>query len=284
MNNILRNTDICKIDLSNKLYTLDPQSHPLFSLLKSAKKDREICNPIFTSNSIKNSARILRRNICVEGDHIDSMYLRLRELREYAIDIEKILWFEDVFPDPYSDKSQDLIPNAYDRAGYRTTRGVFKSYKLGVHVDSSISLHEERFYDFLREGFTYGSSEKYLFVDIISYDKIQKFNLILEEVKLFDSVDALRNVSPFGICNIIKNPVFSKGTLALLDLESVKYVHFRNRDTYLRTNVQYRFEDCDISEEEIDRLTKNEKRVDMVITEFGLDFNSPYKNLIQLVK
>ena len=97
---------------------------------------------------------------------------------------------------------------------------------------------------FLREGFTYGNSTKMLFAGGIV---LQAINEIARGQILTKTGDTTYGVrisewqTPFGIVNIVHNPLFVEefaGSAYLLDMESFRYRYMEGRDTQLQTNIQ----------------------------------------------
>ena len=97
---------------------------------------------------------------------------------------------------------------------------------------------------FLREGFTYGNSTKMLFAGGIV---LQAINEIARGQILTKTGDTTYGVrisewqTPFGIVNIVHNPLFVEemaGQAYLLDMECFRYRFMEGRDTQLQTNIQ----------------------------------------------
>lgn len=163
----------------------------------------------------------------------DLAHLRMMNLIEHQKGIERALWFGE----PKEDTS-----GTYPR---RATGGV--DYYISTNAtDASGTLTESEFDDFLRTGFRYGNSTKWLFAAPIITAAISywaKGKLLTAGKDKTYGVDVTQYVTPFGTVNIVNNNIFSETTVYagyafLIDLDSPSYRYLANRDTKLITNIQ----------------------------------------------
>lgn len=166
----------------------------------------------------------------------DLPYQRAKKGTEHALDIERAFWFGE---------------KKYDTTGTqghprRVTGGVQEFIEGGNSYvqNQGGSLTAPDMNTFLREGFTYGNSTKMLFAGGIV---LQAINEIARGQILTKTGDTTYGVrisewqTPFGIVNIVHNPLFVEdfaGTAFLLDMECFRYRYMEGRDTLLMTNVQ----------------------------------------------
>lgn len=166
----------------------------------------------------------------------DLPYQRGKKGTEHALDIERAFWFGQ---------------KKYDTTGTqghprRATGGIdeFISGGNSYVQNQGGPLTAPDMNTFLREGFTYGNSTKMLFAGGIV---LQAINEIARGQILTKTGDTTYGVrisewqTPFGIVNIVHNPLFVQdyaSTAYLLDLESYRYRTMEGRDTVLQTNIQ----------------------------------------------
>lgn len=166
----------------------------------------------------------------------DLPYQRAKKGTEHALDIERAFWFGQ---------------KKYDTTGTmthprRSTGGIDEFLTGGTSYvqNQGGPLTAPDMNTFLREGFTYGNSTKMLFAGGIV---LQAINEIARGQILTKTGDTTYGVrisewqTPFGIVNIVHNPLFVEefaGSAYLLDMESYRYRMMEGRDTQLQTNVQ----------------------------------------------
>jgi hypothetical protein len=166
----------------------------------------------------------------------DLPYQRAKKGTEHALDIERAFWFGQ---------------KKYDTSGTqghprRSTGGIdeFISGGNSYVQNQGGPLTAPDMNTFLREAFTYGNSTKMLFAGGIV---LQAINEIARGQILTKTGDTTYGVrisewqTPFGIINIVHNPLFVQdyaSSAYLLDLESFRYRTMEGRDTVLQTNIQ----------------------------------------------
>lgn len=97
---------------------------------------------------------------------------------------------------------------------------------------------------FLREAFTYGNDTKMMFAGgqvLQAINEIARGQILMKPVESTYGMKISEWVTPFGIINIVHNPLFVEdysGYAFVLDMESFVYRHMNNRDTQLQTNIQ----------------------------------------------
>ena len=117
-----------------------------------------------------------------------------------------------------------------------------------ANIVSQAEITKAEFLDFIRNGFRYGSSRKVLFACPLVMSAIESWGLADLITKSSDKtygISISNWVSPHGEIALINhkllegpNPGTAGGWNFLLDMEQVKYVALRNRDTKLLTNRQ----------------------------------------------
>lgn len=166
----------------------------------------------------------------------DLPHQRAKKGTEHALDIERAFWFGQ---------------KKYDTSGTqghprRSTGGIDEFITAGnAYVQNQGGpLTAPDMNTFLREGFTYGNSTKMLFAGGIV---LQAINEIARGQILTKTGDTTYGVrisewqTPFGIVNIVHNPLFVEelaGNAYLLDMECFRYRFMEGRDTQLQTNIQ----------------------------------------------
>jgi hypothetical protein len=165
----------------------------------------------------------------------DLPYLRAKMGTQHALDIERAFWF--------GQKNSTTGTNGHPE---RSTGGVleFLTSGNGYVQDQGGPVTASDFNLFLREGFTYGNSDKYLFCGGLVLQAINEFargQLLTNVADKTYGVKIITYVTPFGTVNLVHNPLFVQdysGYAFLLDMECFKYRFMNNRDTKLMTNVQ----------------------------------------------
>jgi hypothetical protein len=166
----------------------------------------------------------------------DLPYQRAKKGTEHALDIERAFWFGQL-------KYDVTGTQAHPR---RETGGIDEFIASGGSYiqNQGGPLTAPDMNTFLREGFIYGNSTKMLFAGGIV---LQAINEIARGQILTKTGDTTYGVrisewqTPFGIVNIVHNPLFVEefaGSAYLLDMESFRYRFMEGRDTQLQTNVQ----------------------------------------------
>ena len=187
----------------------------------------------------------------------DLAHRRAMQLIEHQKDIERAFWFGE----PKEDTS-----GTHPR---RATGGV--DYWISTNsTDAGGTLTETEFEAWLRTGFRYGSSTKFLFAAPILVSAISSWARgklqMLPKNKTY-GIGITQYLSPHGIVNVINTKLFSETSVYsgygyLIDLESIAYRHLSNRDTKLITNIQDNSEDAEKDEykAEVGLEFKNEKK------------------------
>jgi hypothetical protein len=164
----------------------------------------------------------------------DLPYQRAKKGTEHALDIERAFWF--------GQKNYDS-GSTHPR---RSTGGVDEFITSGNSYvqNQGGPLTAPDMNTFLREGFTFGNSTKMLFAGGIV---LQAINEIARGQILTKTGDTTYGVrisewqTPFGIVNIVHNPLFVEelaGSAYLMDMECFRYRFMEGRDTQLQTNIQ----------------------------------------------
>ncbi len=166
----------------------------------------------------------------------DLVYQRAKKGTEHALEIEKAFWFGEKGSDTGGTQGH---PRRY-------TGGILEFINAGnsyVQEQSGV-LTAPDFNVFLREGFTYGDTEKVLMCGgavLGAINEIARGQITMRPNEKSYGMQISEWVTPFGKINIVHNPLFT-GTFAgygfLLDLNCFKYRYMNNRDTRLLTNVQ----------------------------------------------
>lgn len=242
-NKIAKNENLkvdVEVDLSNRAYEQCPTEYPLYALLKKFHIKKGY-NTVIPSSAekiiwwddikdemgkrIENTLQLSRTTFEVKPDS-DVAYYSAHKMREHLKEIERSLWFG-----LFSEKP-------------KRTRGLLEFYKLyGYDTDITIrkGFDKQGWYVFLKNGFDYGSTTKFLFVDNDSFEHLKtilKDDPGLKEVSSTDLFGKnygieeiyLEHVSAFGLYYVIKHPMF-KDMMALIEVDHVKYRYLEGEDT-----------------------------------------------------
>ena len=166
----------------------------------------------------------------------DLPYQRAKKGTEHALDIERAFWFGQ---------------KKYDTSGTqghprRQTGGIDEFINAGTSYvqNQGGPLTAPDMNTFLREAFTYGNSTKIMFAGGVVMQAISEIARGQILTKTGDTTYGVRISewqTPFGIINLVHNPLFVEDLASnayLLDLESFRYRTMEGRDTQLMTNVQ----------------------------------------------
>ena len=185
----------------------------------------------------------------------DLPYMRAKKGTEHALDIERAFWF--------GEKNYSTSAGAQGHP-MRTTGGILEFILAGNSYvqNQGGALTAPDLNTFLREGFTYGNSEKMLFCGgyvLQAINEIARGQILMKPVESTYGMKISQWVTAFGTVNIVHNPLFVEeyaGYAFLLDMESFRYRFMNNRDTQLQTNIQ---------------APDADGEVDQYITECGLE-------------
>jgi len=164
-------------------------------------------------------------------------YLRAKKGTEHALDIERAFWFGEKNSDSSGTQGHPR----------RSTGGIleFISSSGAYTQDAGGTLTVTELNTFLREGFTYGSDQKTMFVGGLVLQAINEFargQILMQPLASSYGMQIGKWVTAFGTVNLVHNPLFVGsvygGAAFLLDMECFKYRYMNNRDTKLYTNVQ----------------------------------------------
>lgn len=160
----------------------------------------------------------------------------------------------------------------------RTTGGIWWYLKENApsgNIVSQAEITESEFLDFIRNGFRYGARNKVLFACPLVLSAIEKWGLAKLQTTSSDKtygINVTHWTSPHGEISIVNHKMLegpSPGTAGgwafLLDMNEIRGVALRNRDTKLRTNIQEPSEDRYEAE---------------YITEFGIEIKNPAKHAV----
>lgn len=164
----------------------------------------------------------------------DLAHVRMMQMIEHQKEMERAFWWGE----PKEDTS-GTHPK-------RATGGVDYWIATNVTADGNGTLTEAEFETWLRTGFRYGSSTKFLFAAPILVSAISTWARARLQMVPRDKtygIAVTQYISPHGTVNIINQKIFSEVTTYagygfLLDLEGLKYRYLANRDTRLKTNIQ----------------------------------------------
>jgi len=166
----------------------------------------------------------------------DMPYQRAKKGTEHALDIERAFWFSQ---------------KKYDTSGAqghprRATGGVLEFIESGNSYvqNQGGQLTAPDLNTFLREAFTYGNDTKMMFAGgqvLQAINEIARGQILMKPLESTYGMKISEWVTPFGIINIVHNPLFVEdyaGYAFVLDMESFVYRYMNNRDTQLQTNIQ----------------------------------------------
>ncbi len=165
--------------------------------------------------------------------------------------IERAFWFGEKKATTLSNHTQRVTGGILE---YITASGsgAYIQDETGSTTTKS-SLTESEFSTFLKYGFDFGSSEKYLFASSTVIAAINNYSQAKLNTKIGETtygVAISQYVSPFGIVNIVQHPDFVytlsgytsnggyDGIAFLMDIDTLRYRYMQDRDTTLRTNIQ----------------------------------------------
>lgn len=191
-----------------------------------------------------NYTQIFRKTIAVSGTEMnadlyggsDMEYLRKKTATEHAEDIERAFLF--------GEKKSTTGSNGKP---LRATGGIleFINSSSAYIQDQGGPLTAPDFNTFLREGFTYKSSnEKLLVASGVVVQAINEFargQLSTVVGSTSYGVAISKYQTPAGTINIVQHPFLINdysGYAFLLDMDCFTYVYMKGRDTKLNTNVQ----------------------------------------------
>jgi len=213
-----------------------------------------------------NYTQIFRTTIGVSGTEDaselyggnDLQFQRREKGTEHALDIERAFWF--------SEKNSDT--NGTQGKPRRSTGGILEYIEGGNSYvqNQGGPLTAPDMDTFLREGFTYGDNEKFLFAGglvLQAINEIARGQITMRPLENSYGMKISTWQSSFGRINIIHNPLFIEdyaGYGFLLDMSCFKYRFMKGRDTKLETNVQ---------------APGLDGRVDQFLTECGLQRMQP---------
>lgn len=186
----------------------------------------------------------------------DLPYQRAKKGTEHALDIERAFW--------WGQKNYNTSFNGAQGHARRQTGGILEFIEGGNSYvqNQGGALTAPDLNTFLREGFTYGNSEKMLFAGgyvLQAINEIARGQIVMKPVESTYGMKISQWVTAFGTINIVHNPLFVEeyaGYAFLLDMECFRYRYMNNRDTKLETNIQANDADGE---------------VDQYITECGLE-------------
>jgi len=214
-------------------------------IIGNTNEENATARNVNTTRSAKetNYTQIFRRTMAVSGTQANSdmygprdlPYQRAKLGTEHGLDIERAFWF--------GEKGATTGTNGHPM---RATGGILEFIEGGNSYiqDQNGTLTAPDMNTFLREGFTYGDTSKVLVCGGIV---LQAINEIARGQLQTKSTDKTYGITiqewqtTFGKINLIHNPLFVEdysGYAFLLDLNQFKYVHYNNRDTMLRTNIE----------------------------------------------
>lgn len=179
--------------------------------------------------------------------------------------IEQAFWFGEK-------KSDTTGTQGHPR---RATGGVLEHINSGNSYvqNQNGPLTAPDFNTFLREGFTYGNSEKILFAGGLVLQAVNEMARGQIQTKPLETTYGIKInqwVTAFGTVNIVHNPNFVEDYASyafLLDMECYKYRYINNRDTKLMTNIQ---------------ANDVDGQVDQYLTECGLQRNQSPRSALLL--
>ncbi|MBL0710127.1 MAG: DUF5309 family protein [Colwellia sp.] len=163
----------------------------------------------------------------------DLPYQRAKIGTQHALEIERAFWL--------SEKKEDTTGHPK-----RSTGGILEwILSSGAYTqDAGGTLTVSEFSTFLREGFTYGSTNKYFFCGGLVLQAINEFargQIVMKPMAKSYGMQIGTYVTAFGTINLVHNPLFTgayAGAGFLLDMSCFKYRFMNGRDTTLSTNIQ----------------------------------------------
>ena len=192
----------------------------------------------------------------------DLPYQRAKKGVEHARDVERAF----IFGEKGSTTGTNGHPKKY-------TGGVLEHLETGSGYiqDQGGAITAPDFETFLREGFTYGSTEKILFasgVILSAVSEMARGQIQMRPKETSYGMKISQWESPHGMINIVKHPFFVEdwsGYAMLLDMTSYGYRFIAGRDTSLETNVQ---------------ANDADGQTDQYLTECGLERNNAPQNAL----
>jgi len=165
----------------------------------------------------------------------DLPYQRAKKGTEHALDIERAFWW-----------GQKYASTGTQGHPVRSTGGVLEFIQAGNSYvqNQGGALTAPDLNTFLREGFTYGNTEKMVFaggVVLQAINEIARGQILMAPEATSYGMKISKWVTAFGTVNIVHNPLFAEdyaGYAFLMDMESFVYRFMNNRDTSLQTNIQ----------------------------------------------
>ncbi len=162
---------------------------------------------------------------------------RTEKAVEHALDIERAFWF--------GEKKYDVLTGTQLKPR-RATGGILEYLIAGNSYvqNQGGPLTAPDFNTFLREAFTYGNSEKWLFAGglvLQAINEIARGQIQMRPNETSYGMKVSQWVTAFGTINIVHNPLFVEdfaGYAFLLDMECFMYRYMNNSDTKLLTNIQ----------------------------------------------
>jgi len=163
------------------------------------------------------------------------VYQRAKKGTVHALDIERAFW--------WGEKGSTTGTNGHPK---KYTGGVLEFIEAGkAYVqDQDGPITAPDFNTFLREGFTYGSTTKVLFAGGIIIEALNEIARGQLQTKVGSTTYGVKInewITPFGVVNIVHNPLFVEdyaGYGFLLDMSSFRYRYLNDSDTHLNTNIQ----------------------------------------------
>lgn len=154
-----------------------------------------------------------------------------------------------------------------------STRGVLNWITTNIDDQGGVALTEANFDAFCRDyAFAHGSDKKLLLASKPLISKISGWAKGLIRMKPKDEtygINVVEYLTPFGTLDIVEHKFLTGNTYGyygiVLDMETIRYRYFRNRDTKLFTNIQN--PDLDL-------------RKDMYMSDVGLEFGQEKRHAV----
>lgn len=215
-------------------------------IVGNANEENSVARNINTTRSSQESnyTQIFKTTVGVSGTENEAELYGGNDLQgqrvekgiEHALDIERAFWF--------GEKKSDT--NGTQGKPRRATGGILEFLVAGNSYvqNQGGPLTAPDLNTFLREAFTYGNSEKYLFAGGIvlqAINEIARGQIQMRPNETSYGMKISQWTTAFGTINIVTNPLFVEdfsGYAFLLDMECFMYRFMNNRDTKLETNVQ----------------------------------------------